>query len=100
MASASSPISGGPLRANYSSPNASKSFEYSLPQLSTQISTQEKTGYLSALRSSVVKLQEEVNTFLTAKMAEDKVTTSQMTGNVDDKKEEENYGEEVVQEDG
>ena len=100
MASASNSTSSSSLRANYSSPNASKTFEYSLPQISSHISTEEKTGYLSALRSSVVKLQEEVNTFLTAKMEEDKVTTSQMTGNLDDKKEEENYGEEVVEEDG
>ena len=100
MASASSSVSGKPLKAIYSSPNASKTFEYSLPRLSTQHSTEEKTAYLSALRSSVVKLQEGVNNFLTAKMEEDKAATSQTPGSVDDKKEEENYGEEVVEEEG
>jgi len=90
----------GPLTASYASPTGSKDFEHSLPSLPSQFSTEQKTNYLSALRSLVVKLQEEVNTFLTAKMEEDKVIAPQAAGKVDDKTEEENYGEEVVEDDG
>ncbi|MCJ1397786.1 hypothetical protein MMC11_000982 [Xylographa trunciseda] len=85
------------LKANYASPTESHSFEHPLEALPVQLSTEEKTAYLSALRSSVAQLQEEVNTFLTAKMEEDKAITVQRTGIIDDKKEEENYGEEVVE---
>ncbi|MCJ1244014.1 hypothetical protein MMC30_001211 [Trapelia coarctata] len=89
----------GPLTASYASPTGSEVFEHKLPSLPPQFSAEQKTSYLSALRSSVVKLQEEVNTFLTAKMEEDKTTAPQAAAKVDDKKEEENYGEEVVEDD-
>lgn len=88
------------LTASYTSPTGTKDFEHSLPSLPQQFSTEQKTSYLSALRSAVVKLQEDVNTFLTAKMEEDKVTAPKVAGKVDDKKEEESYGEEVVEDDG
>lgn len=84
-----------PLTASYTSPTGAKEFYYSLPSLPQHISTEQKTRYLSALRSSVANLQEDVNTFLTAKMEEDKTTAPQVAGKVDDKKEEENYGEET-----
>ena len=89
-----------PLIASYASPTGTKVFERNLPSLPPQFSTEQKTSYLSALRSSVVKLQEDVNTFLTTKMAEDKMNAPQTAGKLDDKKEEENYGEEVVEDDG
>jgi len=87
------------LTGSYTSPTGTKEFEYSLPSLPQQFSTEQKTSYLSALRSSVVKLQEEVNTFATAKMEEDKMTAPQVAGKVDDKKEEKNYGEETIDDD-
>lgn len=56
--------------------------------------------YLSALRKSVVRLQEEVNEFLTAKMEEDKDLAAGAGVEVDDRAEEENYGEETVEDEG
>ena len=100
MAPTNGQSKGPPLTASYASPTGTKVFEHSLPSLPQEISTEHKTGYLSALRSSVVKLQEGVNTFLTAKMEEDKMTAPQIAGKVDDKKEEEDYGEDIVEEDG
>ncbi|MCJ1388463.1 hypothetical protein MMC18_001310 [Xylographa bjoerkii] len=85
------------LKADYASPTGTHQFEHSLKALPVQFSTVEKTAYLSALRSSVTHLQEEVNSFLTAKMEEDKAVAAPSTGAMDDKKEEENYGEEVVE---
>ncbi|CAF9926842.1 MAG: hypothetical protein HETSPECPRED_006433 [Heterodermia speciosa] len=87
------------LKADYTSPNASKTFEYSLPATDTT-TTEGKTAYLSALQGSVTKLQAEINAFLTEKMEEDKVLASMAGQKVDDKKEEENYGEEGVEDEG
>lgn len=42
-----------------------------------------------------MRLQDEVNGFLTDKMEEDKMIAALGGGKVDDQKEEENYGEEV-----
>lgn len=47
-----------------------------------------------------MNLQDEVNSFLTTKMEEDKALTGSEGTKVDDKAEEENYGEEKVEEDG
>ena len=88
------------LQANYASPTESHQFELPLPRLSQEPSTQDKTAYLSNLRSTVVNLQEEVNVFLTKKMEEDKTLALNGSGKVDERKEEENYGEEVVEEEG
>ena len=87
------------LKADYVSPNSSKTFYHALPTSATT-STAEKTQYLSALRKSVVQLQEDVNTFLTSKMDEDKALASKTGLKVDDKQEEDNYGEEGVEDDG
>lgn len=84
------------LKAEYTAPAHSKTFAHGLPALSIT-STAEKSAYLSALRIAVVQLQKEVNTLLTAKMEEDKALASMAGGKVDDKQEEENYGEEVVE---
>jgi Gon7 family len=86
-----------PLSAAYISPTGTKTFTYAVPSISTA-STEDKTLYLAALRTAVPKLQDEVNEFLTKKMDEDKaklVTDSK----IDEKAEEDNYGEEVVEED-
>ena len=86
------------LKADYRSPASSKTFHHALPSLATS-STTEKTQYLSTLRKSVTQLQEEVNAFLTGKMEEDKALTAKAGIKVDDKKEEQNYGEEGVEDD-
>ncbi|MCJ1317666.1 hypothetical protein MMC15_002991 [Xylographa vitiligo] len=85
------------LKANYTSPSGNQKFEHPLNALPVELSVEEKTAYLSTLRSAVTCLQEEVNTFLTSRMEEDKAIAVQRTGVIDDKKEEENYGEEVVE---
>ena len=85
------------LKAEYSAPNSTKTFEYPLPA-SSVTTTKEKTQYLSTLRASVVKLQDEVNSFLTSKMDEDKASAASTGKKLDDKAEEENYGEDTVDE--
>ena len=87
------------LKADYASPTTTQTFTHSLP-VASNASTKEKTNYLSALRRSVVNLQEEVNGFLTTKMEEDKALAATAGMKVDDKAEEENYGEEKVEDDG
>ncbi|KAL2265356.1 hypothetical protein VTJ83DRAFT_6456 [Remersonia thermophila] len=66
-----------------------------------------KTAFLSTLRKSVSALQADINRELTARMEEDKAREAAQAGGgkgagkgavVDDEKEEENYGEEVVDE--
>lgn len=90
------------LTAGYTSPTSTKHFTYPLPTLSSSPTTQEKTTYLSTLRSSVQKLQDDINAFLTKKMEEERQAVSGANGvdgaRVDEQKEEENYGEEVVDE--
>ncbi|KAI1906470.1 hypothetical protein LOZ61_006655 [Ophidiomyces ophidiicola] len=61
----------------------------------TADNTTNKTTYLSELRNSVVSLQAEINLYLTARMEEDKAQQLKVGGK-DESKDEENYGEEVV----
>lgn len=84
------------LEAHYTSPKTTTSFAHPLNAPSINLSTDEKTAYLSTLRKSVSKLQEEVNRFLTQEMDRDKAGLLEGGGKVDDKKEEDNYGEEIV----
>jgi hypothetical protein len=88
------------LSASYTSPTIPSSsplvFSSSLPALSSAPSTQERVAYLAELQSSLKSLQGQVNTFLTQKMEEDKAIGA---GKGDDAKDEETYGEEVVDED-
>ncbi|KAI4134803.1 MAG: hypothetical protein LQ341_005964, partial [Variospora aurantia] len=60
------------------------------------------TSYLSTLRASVTQLQGEINAFLTEKMEEDKALAASAGGGVkvDEKREEEYYGEEDVEDEG
>lgn len=60
----------------------------------------ERTSYLAELRAGVVDIQEKVNKELTARMEDDKArdATGANVPDVDEAKEEENYGEEVVEE--
>jgi hypothetical protein len=63
--------------------------------------TTDRTTYLAALRKATAELQESINTDLTARMEEDKAreaTTNGAKKGVDEAKEEDNYGEEVVEE--
>ncbi|KAG6991352.1 hypothetical protein G7Y79_00053g088350 [Physcia stellaris] len=87
------------LTASYSAPNASKTFEHPLPAIDTS-SAEGKAEYLSALRGSVTNLQDQINTFLTGKMEEDKALAAAAGQKIDDKKEEERYGEEGEEEEG
>ena len=87
------------LQATYTSPTSSETFAHTLPSAQAA-STTAKTAYLSALRVSVVKLQEDINGFLTSKMEEDKMLAASAGIKADDKAEEDNYGEERVEEEG
>ena len=66
------------LRAVYRNVDSTKTFRHGPEEFraSSKTTTQERTKYLSALRSSVIKLQNEVNVFLTQKMEEDKAARS------------------------
>jgi len=89
------------LTAEYrASDAATRSFTQALPSCSPTPATEERTAYLSALHTSVGKMQDEVNAFLTQKMEEDKNATGSSADPANEAKEEENYGEEVVEDDG
>jgi len=88
------------LLAAYSAPfNEPKTFTHSLPPHSNDPPTSERTSYLTELRKSVTTVQDQINVFLTRKMEED-IQKAGVAEAVDDAKEEENYGEEVVDGDG
>lgn len=55
-----------------------------------------RTAYLGALRAAVGEMQEKINKDLTSRMEDDK--TRAASAAVDEAKEEDNYGEEVVEE--
>lgn len=78
------------LSADYASPSGTQNFFATLPAISSSSSTSDRVTYFGDLQTSLKTLQTDVNTFLTQKMADDKAG---------DAKEEENYGEEVVEED-
>lgn len=83
------------LTADYKSDAGQKQFKHDIGVVSEISSTKDRVEYLDKLRSSVTVLQEEVNAFLTKKMDEDKAL-SEKDKKLDDKKEEENYGEEIA----
>jgi phosphoribosylanthranilate isomerase len=90
------------LSADYKSPTGQHTFSYEVPAVSGNQSTEETTDFLAKLRQSAVQMQQDINTFLTQKMDEDKAMEStkdvQHTAKVDEDKEEDNYGEEVDEE--
>jgi len=90
------------LSADYKSPNGQHTFSYEVPAVSQNQSTEETTDFLAKLRQSAVQMQQDVNTFLTQKMDEDKALENtkevQHNAKVDEDKEEDNYGEEVDEE--
>ncbi|KAF7894791.1 hypothetical protein EAF00_006605 [Botryotinia globosa] len=94
------------LLATYSSPNNEK-FEHvhKLPTPPASDNVNERTAYLGALRKATGEMQERINMELTARMEEDKVREAENAdgskvhgGVIDEAKEEDNYGEEVVEE--
>lgn len=101
------------LKATYKSPTGDNKFSHDLAtgtaldqvsELNDQAQfSKAKTVYLSELRSSVKKMQGEINVFLTAKMEEDKKNAATngapMISKGKDEVEEEKYGEEDVEED-
>lgn len=85
------------LSASYESSNESKEFVHNISAPCPRNPTVEQnTTYLSELRHSVRKLQDNINTFLTEKMSQDKAKHDQKGAQTKSKDEieEENYGEE------
>ncbi|KAJ5765354.1 hypothetical protein N7520_004913 [Penicillium odoratum] len=82
------------LQAVYTAPDATKSFQHGIPASSDPAA---KHIHLTALQSLVPKLQDEINVYLTARMEEDKKAQGQTSEK--ESKEEENYGEEVIDDD-
>jgi hypothetical protein len=84
------------LHAVYTAPDTDpKTFSHEFP--STEGSLASKTAHLTALQSLVPKIQDEINVYLTARMEEDK--KAQGTVSEKEAKEEDYYGEELVEED-
>lgn len=92
------------LSATYKSP-ANQDFSYSEPVATPPSdSVENRTKYLKDLRQAVVQTQEQVNKELTARMEEDNARATAagtpggkpVVAGVDEAKEEENYGEEVL----
>lgn len=81
------------LRADYVSPDSSRSFDHPVASPFPS-NTQEKVAYLADLKELVPKIQNDMNVFLTARMEEDKKSAGVSEK---EKKEEENYGEENVE---
>ncbi|KAH7366793.1 hypothetical protein B0T11DRAFT_274113 [Plectosphaerella cucumerina] len=89
------------LRATYSAPDA-EPFTYELPvPAPASASPADKVASLARLRATITQVQADINRQLTANMEADKSRDAASSGKpvVDDEKEEENYGEEVVAED-
>ncbi|KAJ5790224.1 uncharacterized protein N7518_007235 [Penicillium psychrosexuale] len=82
------------LTAVYTAPHATETFEHVISTTTGTLAA--KQAHLSALQSLVPKLQEQINVFLTERMEEDK---AQGQLSAQEAKEEENYGEEVVEDD-
>ena len=93
------------VQAHYESPAGTKDFNLPLSTKSSSApNVREKTAYLSELRASTKRLQENINAFLTEKMAEDKAREakgdaqgSKTRAPVKDDIEEEHYGEEALE---
>lgn len=93
------------VSATYNSPanepfTAASNITTSTPIPSAALSLEDKTKFLQDLRASVATVQEQVNKELTRRMDEDKAReVAAGAASVDEAKEEQNYGEEVVDED-
>jgi hypothetical protein len=88
------------FKADYSSPQTTKAFAHDIPSVEANATPTDISSNIAQIRNEAKKLQEEINTFLTAQMEEDKAKTAGgKSTNDKESKEEENYGEEVVDED-
>lgn len=106
MAESTSPSGAPPaLSATYQSPT-NPPFTFSQPlSVPSSETVDSRTKYLKDLGQAVARMQDEVNKELTARMDADKARDAAATTNgragradVDEAKEEENYGEEVMEE--
>lgn len=88
------------LSATYHSPtNEPFTHTTKLPAPPTSKTT-DRTTYLAALRKATAEMQDTINKELTSRMEEDKAREGTAKAKaIDEAKEEDNYGEEVVEED-
>ncbi|KAJ5756937.1 uncharacterized protein N7511_007119 [Penicillium nucicola] len=84
------------LEAVYSAPQSTETFQHAIPSDGAD-TLAAKQAHLNALQTLVPKLQDQINVFLTERMEEDKKAQGQISAQ--EAKEEENYGEEVVEDD-
>ncbi|KAL4749138.1 hypothetical protein BDW72DRAFT_141663 [Aspergillus terricola var. indicus] len=92
------------LQAQYTSPQLNRTFEHTVNSPAPSPSDENikvKIAYLSELRKLVPALQNDINLFLTERMEVDKKIAEAQGCQLSEKeaKEEENYGEEVVDDD-
>lgn len=90
------------LTAHYTSPTNSQTFSFDLPSApSPDSNVADKTAYLSSLRKNVSDMQAQVNSYLTARMEQDKRAEGQKAaGEEQEKREEDMYGEEDPEAEG
>lgn len=90
------------ISAKYRSQKSSEAFAQKLPTLPKENDAKTKMEYLSALRSSLVQMQSDVNVFLTKKMEEEKSSNAYKGDSRKslEEKEEEMYGEEDPEAEG
>ena len=79
--------------ATYKSPSAEQKITGAPVTKPTPESPKERSLHLQRLKKSCQGMQKEINAMLTQKMEEDRANSTAQA--VDEKKEEENYGEEV-----
>ncbi|RDW75712.1 hypothetical protein BP5796_06533 [Coleophoma crateriformis] len=94
------------LKATYNSPtNEPFVVSNTLAAPASAESTKDRTTYLGVLRKATAEMQDQINKELTMRMEQDKAREAEGNGGVaakkgiDEKKEEDNYGEEIVEED-
>ncbi|KAF7549180.1 hypothetical protein G7046_g8435 [Stylonectria norvegica] len=87
------------LTASYASPSSAPfTITHTIPT-PPSTSVPNKTSYLSTLRAAVRSTQAEINKELTSRMDADKARDAASKLGIDEVKEEDNYGEEIVEED-
>lgn len=95
------PQSGEYLSAKYTSTNKNIPFVITVPldpPSKGAPATESRITHLRGLRAAVLNAQVQVNKELTARMEQDNAKSQQSANNINDSKEEENYGEETQEE--
>jgi Gon7 family len=92
------------LSATYQSPTNEPFTHATMLPAPPTTKTTDRTTYLASLRKATTEMQETINKELTSRMEEDKAREAVENGAprakaVDEAKEEDDYGEEVVEED-